>query len=113
MFNIVILESTYNKIDIFINWFSWNFVKMYTDTWIYNEDLIQNSYIELWDRLRNLIISEIRKIFTEKTIYWISHTKEWKQFTTISINNFRLFVYYEEIKDEKLRIIEDIEFFRK
>ena len=113
MYKIWYSEKSSIKIENFINSYKNNFFKLFFDTWIETElDIIKN-YESLWDRFYDSIKSEIRKIFTENTIYWISYTKEWKQFTTISINNFRLFVYYEEIKDEKLRIIEDIEFFRK
>lgn len=113
MYKVVIIDSTYFKIDKFINSFSSNFVKMYTNTWMYNEDLIQDSYIELWERFRELIISNIKNKFINENILWTHISELWNQYTTISINNFRLFIYYIEEKENNLRIIEDIEIFKR
>lgn len=113
MYKVLIIDSTYSQIDNFINSFSSNFVKMYTNTWMHDEDLIQNSYIELWERLRELIIMNIKDKFIVDTILWTHISEWWKQYITISINNFRLFVYYIEEREENLRIIENIEIFKK
>ena len=113
MYNVIFSENAYFKLDNFIDSFKSNFIKIYTDTWIYDEKLIRDSYIELWDRFNNLIVDKINDIFIEQTIFLISETKSNLLFTTISINNFRLFVYYVEDKNSKNRFIEDIEFYRK
>lgn len=86
---------------------------MYTDTWIYDEELICNSYINMWDKFYESILKKINDIFIQETIYWISKTSEELLYTTISINNFRLFVYYSEDKKLKNRYIEDIEFYKR
>ena len=113
MYNVIFSENAYFKLDNFIDSFKSNFIKIYTDKWIYDEKLIRDSYIELWDRFNNLIVDKINDIFIEQTIFLISETKSKLLFTTISINNFRLFVYYVEDKNSKNRFIEDIEFYRK
>ena len=113
MFSIVFSENAYSQLDWFIDSFKGVFVKMYTDTWIFDEKLIQNSYIELWDRFNDLIVNNINRIFIQETILWISKTEIGLLFTTISINNFRLFVYYTEDKKSKTRFIENIEFFKR
>jgi len=113
MYNINISENSYNKLDSFIDWFTSTFIKMYTDTWIYDEELICNSYIEMWDRFYDLILEKINDIFIQEKIYWIFTTSEKLLYTTISINNFRLFIYYSEDKKSKNRFIEDIEFYKR
>lgn len=113
MYKVIFSENAYHKLDSFIDWFSSTFVKMYTDTGIYDEKLILNSYIELWDKFNDLIVDKINDIFIQEKIYWTSQTSSNLISTTISINNFRLFVYYSEDKNSQSRFIEDIEFFRK
>jgi hypothetical protein len=113
MFSVVFSEKAYAQLDGFIDSFKWVFVKMYTDTWIFDEALIQNSYIELWDRFNDLIVDNINNTFVQETLFWISKTESGLLFITISINNFRLFVYYSEDRESKIRFIEDIEFFKK
>ena len=113
MYNINFSENSYNKLDSFIDGFSSTFIKMYTDTWIFDETLICNSYIEMWDRFYDLILENINSIFIQETIYWISITSKKLLCTTISINNFRIFVYYNEDKKWRNRFIEDIEFYKR
>lgn len=113
MYNIVFSENSYNKLDGFIDWFTTTFIKMYTDTWIYDEELICNSYINMWDKFYDMILQKINYIFIQEIIYGISKTSEGLLYTIISINNFRLFVYYSEDKKSKKRFIEDIEFYKR
>jgi hypothetical protein len=113
MYKIIHSTKSINKIDIFTKSYKNSFTKLFEDSWLFMVEEIINDYIKLWNRLHDLVYSNIESIFIENTIFWISKTKTWTTFTTISINNFRLFIYYAEISDEKLRIIEDIEFFRK
>ena len=113
MFCIDFSENAYSKWDGFIDSFNSNFIRMYTDTWIFDEKLICDSYIELWNRFNDLIVDKINDIFIKEIIFWTSQTSEKILCTTISINNFRLFVYYIEDKNSKNRFIEDIEFYRK
>ncbi|MCP4524199.1 MAG: hypothetical protein GY828_08325 [Candidatus Gracilibacteria bacterium] len=113
MYNIIYSQNSYNKLDSFIDGFSSTFLKMYTDTGIYDEKLICNSYIEMGDRFYDSILKKINDIFREETIYGFSTTSEKLLYTTISINNFRLFVYYSEDKGSKNRFIEDIEFYKR
>lgn len=51
----------------------------------------------MWDRFYDLILDKINEIFVKERIYWITETSEKLLYTTISINNFRLFVYYIQI----------------
>ena len=113
MFSIKFSENAYSKLDSFIDSFKSNFIKIYTDTWIFDEKLICDSYIELWDRFNDLIVDKINEIFIENTILWISETEAKLLFITILVNNFRLFIYYTEDKKSKIRFIENIEFYRR
>ena len=74
MYSIIYSQNSYNKLDSFIDGFSSTFIKMYTDTWIYDQTLICNSYIEMWDRFYDSILEKINDIFREETIFWISTT---------------------------------------
>lgn len=113
MYKVIHTDKTINKIDKFTKSYRNSFIRLFEDSWLFMEKEIIGNYIKLWSKLHDLIFFEIDFIFTSSKIYWISKTKSWKLFTTISINNFRLFVYYKEEKTENLRIIKDIEFFRK
>ena len=62
---------------------------------------------------KNQIYKNLNMFFQEETILWKSYKEDWIFMLTISINNFRLFVYYKENIKIKERYIEQIEFFKK
>lgn len=113
MFKLLYWEMASIKIENFVHSYKKWFLQLYFDTWIESELEILKNYEILWDKFYDMIKIWIKSKFTEEKIFWISQTESWKQYTTVSINNFRLFIYYTEIKKENLRIINDIEIFKK
>jgi len=113
MFKIKYSDEAFINIDDFINSYKNIFKKIYSDTWIYDEDLIISNYCDIWDKLYINIKKNIEKVFKEKILLWQYIKESWNDFIIISINNFRLFVYYKENIDIKVRFIEKIEFYKK
>lgn len=53
MFSIKYSEKAYLSIDDFVNSYKNYFIKLYTDTWIADENIIINNYIAVWNQLHN------------------------------------------------------------
>jgi hypothetical protein len=110
------LEHTSKSIKIikwFIHWYKYNFTKLFEDTWLFCEQEIIKEYIKIWDFFNDLIFKEINNLFIQDIILWRSKDQEWLFLTTLKINNFRLFITYEEDTKLKIRYIENIDFHRK
>ena len=112
MYKIKISDLVFSKVDFFINSFYSTFVKMYTNTWIEDEDLIRKTYIDIWMNFKDLVIKEIFKVFEDEKIFWVWELN-WFLFITLSIKNYRFFIYFKEDKNKKIRYIEDIKIFKK
>ncbi len=113
MFNIRYSYEAYSQIDSFINSYKNIFLKLYSDTWIEDEDLIIKNYVDIWNKFYLNIKTVLENTFKHEVVFWKSIDKDNKNYITISINNFRLFVHYTESISLKERYIENIEFFRK
>ncbi len=113
MYKIIYSHKSYIQIDNFINSYKEWFIRMFSDTWIDNEDLIINSYIQIWNNFYKNIIDNIKKTFQVNSILWKHKSEKWETFIIISVNNYRLFIYYKENNNLKERYIESIEFFKK
>lgn len=112
MFKIKYSQEAFIDIDNFINSYKNIFKKIYSDTWIYDEDLIISNYYSIWDNLYHKIKDNIERNFNKNNLLW-QHVKDNKKnFIIMSINNFRLFIYYSENLELKERYIEKIEFLK-
>jgi hypothetical protein len=113
MYSIKYTHKAYLKIDNFVNSYKSTFIKIYSDTWIEDEKLIIKNYIEVWERFYENIKNKLEDIFTQEIILWKFIDAKQQEHVVLSINNFRMFVYYNEDWKRKERYIDDIEFSRR
>ncbi len=114
MFKLKYTKKSIESLKRFIDSYKNSFIKLIEDSWLIFEDILIQNYIEIWDRLYKNIKESIEKKFEEEVILWIVINEEKNEkYVTISINHFRLFVYYSENIELKERYIENIEFFKK
>lgn len=113
MFNLFFEDKSIISIKRFINSYKNTFIKMIEDSWLEVEEYLINNYIEIWDKLYQTIIIEVKNTFKQDILLWRSINNESDNYLVININNFRLFVYYKENSSIKERYIIEIEFFKK
>ena len=113
MYSTHISHETHEIIHEFILWYRKTFLELFDDTGIEDEELIREVYIKSSKEFKNQIYSHLSSALQAETILWKSPKDQWIFMITISINNFRLFVYYTEDNESKTRFIEDVEFFKK
>ncbi len=113
MFKLKLDSKVSGKISNFIDSYLNKFLSIFVDSWIDNVYKIEESYIEISRNFKDNIYGSLEKVFTEDTILWKKISEDNDLSVIISVWNFRLFVDYFEDKENKIRIIEDIEFYRK
>ena len=113
MYSIKYSEKAYLSIDDFVNSYKNYFIKLYTDTWIDDENIIINNYIDIWNKLYNNLKFQIENTLNEDKILWIHLDENKNKYIVVSLDNIRIFIYYLEDINLKLRYIEDINFYKK
>ena len=113
MYNLKISINTHKIINTFIIWYRKIFLELFDDTWIENEELIREIYIKTSKEFKNKIYKNLNLILEKDIILWKINKEDENFMVTISVNNFRLFVYYKENKKIRERYIENIEFYKK
>lgn len=111
MYSIIFSEKVIFKIDYFVDSYRDSFLKRFLDTWIYNEDWIRSSYIELSKSFRNNIYYEINNKLKEELVLWRMLSE--KEFSSVFIIvwNYRILIDYKE--NTEIRIIQEINFYKK
>jgi len=110
MLNIVLSENVINNIDNFINWYRKIFLEKFIDTWIFNEDLIRKSYIEIATEFRNNIYIKINEL-NDDTLLWRMLINDNIYWIFINIWNYKIFLIYRDF--ENVRFFEDIKIYKK
>ena len=113
MYSINYSEQAYLSIDNFVNWYKKYFISLYTDTWIDDENIIINNYIEVWNKLHNNIKSKIEHSLNENKILWIHIDDKNNKYIVLNLDNIRIFVYYIEDIKQNIRYLESIIFYKK
>lgn len=113
MYRINYSENSLNSIKLFIDAYKKSFISLFYDSGLVWEETIINGYIKIGDGFNDLIFSKIDNKFITEKILWESETTTWLFMITISVNNFKLFIYYKEDIELKERYIENIEFYKK
>lgn len=112
MYKVIIPESIHDIIKNFIKVFRDRYLDLYSDTWIYYEDLIRKNYIEISKKFYKEIFYSLETNF-KWDILWRKDTWNWKFKVIITVWNFRLFIDYSEDNTKKIRFIESIEFHKR
>lgn len=113
MFNIVLSDKVINDIDNFIDSYKKIFLDRFFDTWIFNEELIRNNYIEISKEFRNNIYDKINKWLISEQNLWRMIIKKDLFSLFINVWNYKILLSYKEDNIEKIRFIEDISFYKK
>jgi len=111
MFKLVFNLKSIEYLKSYISGYKVYFRNLFINTWLVAEKEIIKSYIIIADDFYNLVIDKIYEVLSADIVWYI--IKKDKVFITISIKNYRVFVYFREDKNKKIRYIEDIEIFKK
>ncbi len=113
MYNIKYSQEAFLSIDNFINSYKNYFIKLYSDTWIDDEEIIIKNYIDIWDRIYNNIKFKIEEYLKLENILWV-HLDEYKnKYLVLILDNIRIFLYYSENLNLRERYIENIIFYKR
>ena len=107
MYSIIFKEKFYKILYNFLKSYRDVFKKLYSDTWIPNEHLLFQTYVESSDKIEEEIIDKIENYLQEKVI-WYRLYETWEKSIKIFLKSFMLEVYFEEDEKEKIRFIEKI-----
>ena len=113
MHSIIIKQRVYDNIDLFINSYRNMYLNIYDDTWIEDENLIRNNYVQTSKKLKFLIFQKLEKCFMSELILWKRIWDDGSTSVSLVIWNYRVFIDYLEDLTEKIRYIENIEFYKK
>lgn len=111
MYSVILSKKVQEKIYEFIKSYKNSFLKLFTDTWIFYEDKIRESYVDSSKKFQREIYIGINEKLKEDII-WKKIETSWYS-CMFTVWNYRLKVIYSENREEKLRIIEDVEFNKK
>ncbi len=113
MYKIILRKQAKDTIEKFIISYKNSYLKMYSDTWIYYEDIIRENYIKIAKNFYFDIKNNIEKSLQEEKIIAYKPLENNKFIITIKVLNYRLFVEYSENNNDKLRFVENISFNKK
>ncbi len=110
MYEVEYKEKAQYILKKFIEWYKKTFLGLFTDTWIYNEEIIRKNYINKSISFYEEVIDSIYSILSEDRIIWY-HPINQKNFSVfIKVKNYNLRIFYIENKINKIREIYNIEF---
>jgi len=112
IYKVIISENVLDKIDNFMESYLNSFLFLFEDSWIDNVYLIEDNYIKISKELKIKIMSWIISAFKEKVI-WKKIWENNELSVVISVWNYKLFIDFIENLKEKIRFIENIEFYKK
>lgn len=69
MYKVYFNESFFEWLDLFLNSMKNYYYNFYTNTWLYNEDKIVQSYFEIYEKMKTEVLNEINSI-CENWIIW-------------------------------------------
>lgn len=113
MYKITFSMKVHNKISNFINSYKTIFLERFCDTWILDENLIINSYIKFSEEFKERIISEIEIKLSKDLVLWRLISEKEIISVFIFVWNYKILLSYRERNDDKIRIIQEIEFYKK
>jgi hypothetical protein len=114
MYKVVFENLVYNKIDKFIDWYTNIFLKMFNDTWIYNEYLIVDEYRKRSIKLNEEIYNSIFSKLSSDVILWCKKLNNQDEFKSIIfVWNFMIIISYKNQEFLKTRLVYDITFHKR
>ena len=113
MYKVEFTEQFKRILENFIDSYKNTFLNRFSDTWIFSEEVIREYYIKNSIEFYEEIIDKIENIFWKSEILWYKPLENNKRESGIIIGNYNLFIEYFEDLENKIRVIEKIEFHRK
>lgn len=82
------------------------YANFYSNTWLYDEDKIVESYFENYENLKREVLIKIND-FCKIWILWrkILHTFDWKENCSFIFVNWNYKITFNAIKDDKIKQI--------
>ena len=90
-----------------------SYLNLFKDTWIDNIYLIEKNYIDFATKFRDDIYNKINLKCLEEKIYWYTVLGNNNYEIKTIVGNYRIFIEYSENNQEKIRFIENVEFYKK
>ncbi len=112
MYSVVYNEKVIFFLKWFIDSYKNNFIDLIKNWWLFWEEEIINDYISIWDKLYENIKKNIEINLSNGIVYW-RHVNKNNYYVSVTINNFRLFVYYQENTIKKIRKIYKLKVHKK
>ena len=113
MYRVVISNKAYSKIKELIDNFKLIYLQRFSNTWIYNEEIIVQEYLKKAEKIQELIFDKIENYCSDKKIYWSSCYKNELKYFFIKDQFIKMKVFYIEDNKNYIREIHNIEFTRK
>ena len=112
MYKVIKSKEVLIQIDTFISSYLEKFLFLYEDSGLEDQDLIEENYIKISIALKQEILQSLEDKLIN-TILWKKISENNQLSVIVSVWNYRLFVDFSENESQKLRIIENIEFYKK
>ena len=113
MYKVILSEKVHSSIKSFIDWYRNIFLNLFSDTWIFDEELIREHYINSSKKFQIEIFKLIEETLKQKSILWRKNV--WYNTFQIIMKlwNYKLFLYYSEDNEDLIRYIEDLKLHKK
>lgn len=113
MYKLILKEEIISAIDDFVDNFLYSSINLYVDTWIRDIDLIIKNYETSALLFRDKIYDTLEEKFIQDNILWKKISENNQLSVIVPVWNYRLFVDFWEDESQRLRMIENIEFYKK
>ncbi len=113
MYSVIVTKKVHESIKLFIDSYRNTFLELFSDTGIFDEDLIRQHYIQSSEKFQIGIFNLIEDILSSDIVLW--RKEIWvNAFEILSqIWNYRLLLEYTEDKKETIRYLKDIKLHKK
>lgn len=113
MYKIVFSLDSNLQINSFVNSYKTSFLTRFFDTWIFDEDLIVNNYIKLSEEFKVKIYNAIIEKLKEDLVFWRMISEKEVNSIFIIVWNYRILLDYKENIENEVRIVQEINFYKK
>jgi hypothetical protein len=110
MFYIILSNKVKENIILFIDSYKNTFIKTFSDTWIFYEDIIRENYIKNSRNFYIDILDWIDNFLQKENIYWYTPITKNKSSIFLKIHNYKLKLFYISDNIKKVRRVYKIEF---
>jgi len=113
MYRVVVTEEVHNSIKSFIDSYRNTFLSLFSDTWIFDEELIRNHYIHSSEKFQSELFNLIEESLKYDIVFWRKEMQNSYFQLITDIWNYKLFLHYSEDNKNKIRCLEDLELHKK